>query len=82
MASRTSIRFRLTAWYAAILAVGLSLFGALVWFSLRERLLAEIDRDLAGRSARFEQYFRNETGESLTDFQLRDELQEFCQALP
>jgi two-component system heavy metal sensor histidine kinase CusS len=76
-----SIRFRLAAWYAVVLACALSLFGGLVWWSLRARLIGEIDRDLAGRASRFEQYFRTESAEDAGP-QLRDELEEFCQALP
>ncbi len=70
-----SIRFRLTAWYAAILTAGLALFGGLIWLSLRHRLLDEIDQDLAGRASRFEKYFKEEGANP-------DELNEFCQALP
>jgi signal transduction histidine kinase len=70
-----SIRFRLTAWYAAILTAGLALFGGLIWLSLRHRLLDEMDQDLAGRAVRFEKYFREEAGNP-------GELNEFCQALP
>ncbi len=70
-----SIRFRLTAWYAAILTAGLALFGTLMWLSLRHRLLNEVDEDLAGRAMRFEKYFRDEAANP-------DELNEFCQALP
>jgi signal transduction histidine kinase len=70
-----SIRLRLTVWYAAILTAGLALFGGLIWLSLRNRLLSEIDEDLAGRAARFEKYFREEAGNA-------GELNEFCQALP
>jgi heavy metal sensor kinase len=80
MAAR-SIRFRLTLWYAAALTLGLGLFSGLIWLSLRQRLIAELDRDLAGRSGRFEQYFRGESLEAQGD-QLGDELEEFCQALP
>jgi heavy metal sensor kinase len=76
-----SIRFRLTVWYAAALTLGLGLFSGLIWLSLRQRLVSELDRDLAGRSARFEQYLRGESREVQGD-QLRDELDEFCQALP
>src|SRR5262249_49730120 len=76
-----SIGFRLTAWYALILTAGLTLFGALIWLSLRQRLLAEIDQDLAGRASRFENYFRSESAEA-GEAQVRDELEEFCQALP
>jgi signal transduction histidine kinase len=76
-----SIRFRLAAWYAAVLACALSLFGGLIWWSLRVRLTGEIDRDLQGRASRFEQYFLTESAEG-AGAQLRDELEEFCQALP
>jgi signal transduction histidine kinase len=87
MFRRRSIRFRLTAWYAAILSVGLGLFGGLVWFSLRNRLVAEIDADLGYRAAQFEKYFRAESAEAVegkvskADV-LRDELDEFSQGLP
>jgi heavy metal sensor kinase len=76
-----SIRFRLTAWYALILTAGLSLFGGLVWVSLRHQLLNDVDRDIAGRASRFESYFRAESAEG-AGAGLRDELEEFCQALP
>lgn len=77
-----SIRFRLTLWYAAALTIGLGLFSSLVWLSLRSRLISELDRDLEGRAAQFEQYFRGESAEVENTDQLRDELDEFCQALP
>ena len=78
---RRSIRFRLTVWYAAFLTAGLGLFGGLIWLSLRHRLVSEIDRELEARAAQFEKYFRVESAEA-ADGQLRDELGEFCQALP
>jgi signal transduction histidine kinase len=77
--NRRSLRFRLTIWYAGILSVGLALFGALLLFSMRHQLLGEIDRDLQGRATRFERYFK---AESLEATHVRDELNEFCQALP
>jgi len=76
------MRFRLTAWYAVILTAGLALFGGLIWLSLRQRLMEEVDEDLAGQASRFEKYFRTETIETTSDKQLRAELNEFCQALP
>ncbi|MGD1069157.1 MAG: ATP-binding protein [Bryobacteraceae bacterium] len=76
-----SIQFRLTVWYALVLAAALGLFGALVWLSLRQRLIDDADRELAGSASRFEQYFRREAAEE-SGAQLRDELEEFCQALP
>src|ERR1700732_3344612 len=79
--SSHSIRFRLTVWYAVVLACGLGLFSTLIWLSLRHRLMEEIDQDLAGRASRFERYFNSESAGAAGD-QLRDELEEFCQALP
>jgi signal transduction histidine kinase len=76
-----SIRFRLTAWYALILTAGFALFGGLIWLSLRNRLLDEVDRDLDGRASRFENYFRAESKEA-SGRHLGTELNEFCQALP
>ncbi|MCU1339330.1 MAG: periplasmic sensor signal transduction histidine kinase [Bryobacterales bacterium] len=78
---RHSIRFRLTLWYAAVLTAGLGLFGGLIWLSLRHQMMAEVDQDLAGRANRFEKYFRSESSGSSAP-QVRDELEEFCQALP
>ena len=80
MCSR-SIRFRLTAWYAAVLTAALGLFGCLIWLSLRQRLIGEIDRDIEGRASRFEAYFRSQSSKA-TGPQLSDELEEFSQALP
>ena len=78
---RRSIRFRLTAWYAAVLTAALGLFGCLIWFSLRQRLIGEIDRDIEGRAGRFEAYFRSQSSKAAGP-QLLDELEEFSQALP
>jgi signal transduction histidine kinase len=77
-----SIRFRLTAWYALVLVAALSLFGGLLWFSLRQSLFSELDRDLTSRAAQFEAYTIHEVAEGESAAQLRDELDEFCQALP
>jgi two-component system heavy metal sensor histidine kinase CusS len=77
-----SIRFRLTVWYAAVLTAGLGLFGGMIWVLLQHRLFSDIDQDLAGRASRFERYFQGESAEVSSDAQLRDELDEFCQALP
>ncbi|HLH38051.1 MAG TPA: ATP-binding protein [Bryobacteraceae bacterium] len=76
-----SIRFRLTVWYAAVLAGALALFAALLWIGLRQRLMRDLDQDLAGRADRFERYFTAESAE-FSGSTLKDELQEFCQALP
>jgi two-component system, OmpR family, heavy metal sensor histidine kinase CusS len=78
---RRSIRFRLTAWYAVVLTAALGLFGGLIWLSLRQRLIGEIDRDIEGRAGRFETYFRSQSSK-VAGPELTDELEEFSQALP
>jgi len=75
-----SLRFRLTVWYTAVLTAGLALFGTLLWLSLRHELNADLERDLDGRAARFESFFRSESAEPGTH--VSEELEEFCQALP
>src|ERR1700733_15563274 len=81
MAREPSIRFRLTVWYALILAAALGLFSGLLWLSLRQRLLSEVDRDLSDRAARFQTYVTRESAEVAPE-NLKDEMEEFCQALP
>src|SRR5271165_4442857 len=76
-----SIQFRLTVWYALVLAAALGLFGGLIWLSLRQRLLDDADRQLAASAGRFEAYFRREAAQE-SGKHLRAELEEFCQALP
>ena len=76
-----SIRFRLTVWYTLVLTAALALFGGLTWLSLRHQLVGDVDRDLEGRASRLESYFRAESAEGEA-VKLRDELEEFCQALP
>src|SRR5437868_7305016 len=78
---KRSLRFRLTVWYAVVLAAGLSLFSVLIWLSLRNRLMDEIDQELAARAGQFERYFASESSHAAPG-QLQDELEEFCQALP
>jgi signal transduction histidine kinase len=76
-----SIQFRLTVRYALVLAAALGLFGGLIWLSLRQRLIDDADMQLSASAGRFEQYFRRESATE-AGAQLRDELEEFCQALP
>jgi len=76
-----SIRFRLTIWYACVLAAALGLFGGLIWFSLRQQLLNGLDQDLSASAARFQAYFLQQSAEE-SGRHLKAELDEFCQALP
>ena len=81
MARARSIHFRLTAWYALVLAAALGLFAVMIWVALRQRLVNDLDQDIAASAARFEAYFRNEAAQESGNH-LRGELNEFCQALP
>lgn len=81
MGRERSIRFRLTVWYALILAAALGLFSGLLWLSLRQRLLSEVDEGLSDRAARFQAYVMRESAEVAPE-NLKDEMEEFCQALP
>jgi heavy metal sensor kinase len=81
MRRERSIRFRLTSWYALVLVAALAVFSILIWLSLRQRLLGEVDEDLADRAARFETYVMSESAEN-PPVDLKDEMEEFCQALP
>ena len=81
MVRERSIRFRLTLWYALVLCAALALLSGLIWFSLRQRLLNEVDQESSGSAARLEAYFVKEAAEN-PPVDLIDELDEFCQALP
>ncbi len=76
-----SIQFRLTVWYALVLAGALTLFGGLVWISLRQRLTSELQENLRDSASRFEAYMRREVRE-VSGLELKVEMEEFCQALP
>lgn len=76
-----SIQFRLTVWYAVVLAAALAVFGGLVWVGLRQRLNGELNEDLRDSAGRFETYMRREVRE-VSGLELKVEMEEFCQALP
>ena len=58
-----SIRFRLTAWYAAILAATLALLGAGVWFALRDSIDDTADKELRSRLQAMRAYLEREAAE-------------------
>ena len=76
-----SIGFRLTLWYALILAVSLTLFGVLIHWSLESRLTNEIDSQVEERATAFVRFVAAEAAE-IPPVELDDEIFEFCQALP
>ncbi len=78
---RRSIQFRLTVWYGCVLAASLGLFSAMIWLSLRQQLVNDLDRELAASATRFRSYFLREAAME-SGHHLKSELEEFCQALP
>jgi len=76
-----SIGFRLTLWYALILAVSLGLFGVMIQWSLQSRLAEEANEQVQERAEAFTRFVVTEAAE-FPPVQLDDEIFEFCQALP
>ena len=65
-----SIRFRLTAWYAAILAATLALVGGGVWFALRDSINDTADKELRSRLLAMRAYLERqaEPGQAVDEF--------------
>src|SRR5579885_3039111 len=78
--TRLSIGFRLTVWYAAVLASGLGLFGAAMWFALQFRSIAGVDRDLAQRVLGLKTVLEVERAADRA--QVAIELSEFAEEVP
>ena len=53
-----SIRVRLTAWYLAMLALGLGLFGIGSWFAMRASAFHTIDEELEDLIRGVEKFMR------------------------
>ena len=70
-----AIRVRLTAWYLAILVVGLGALGVGSWFGMRASILHAVDQELEDRVKGVEK-FMNEQIASLTLIEIRDEFRE------
>ena len=64
-----------------VLVAALGLFGGLIWISLRARLLSEVDEDLVDQARSFQSFVQAEAKE-VSGAQLKEEIAEFCQALP
>ncbi len=60
MKSRQSLRFRLTAWYAAVLAAVFLVAGLGAWWTMRESIHRTVDRDLRSRLAAMRTYLVNQ----------------------
>jgi heavy metal sensor kinase len=72
---RSSIRFRLTAWYFAVLALGLSAFGMAAWLAMRASLHHAVDDSLKDRVQGVKR-FMDEQISALSIIEIRDEFRE------
>src|SRR5437016_8083932 len=81
MMARTSIRLRLTAWYAAVLLLGLSLFGGTLWLMLDHHFMAGVDARLAQRVQGLRTVLELESRDK-DPAQLQVELAEFAREVP
>src|SRR5713226_4410012 len=70
-----SIRVRLTAWYLAMLALGLSIFGIGSWFAMRASAFHTIDEALEDRIYGIEKFMQIQIA-SLSPVEIRDEFRE------
>ena len=70
-----SIRFQLTAWYSAVLAISLAIFGVFTWFAVRELLFHAVDETLADRVEGVRRFMDNQIG-ALSVEEIRDEFKE------
>ncbi len=77
---RLSISLRLTLWYAAVSAVGLVIFGVVMWFVLASSMLSWKDRTLQMRAARVEGALRSSSLD--TPDTLNEKLESVTGSLP
>lgn len=70
-----SIRVRLTAWYLAMLALGLAVFGVGSWFAMRASAFHTIDEELEDRIRGVEKFMQIQIA-SLSPVEIRDEFRE------
>lgn len=70
-----SIRVRLTAWYVAMLALGLAVFGVGSWFAMRASAFHTVDEELEDRIRGVERFMQLQIA-SLSPVEIRDEFRE------
>jgi len=76
-----SIRLRLSLWYSGVLLLGLTLFGAGIWFALGQKLLAGVDERMAQKATAIKTVLEVEKVTTDRD-QARLELSEFAKEVP
>lgn len=72
---RRSIRFRLAAWYTAVLALALVVFGAISWIAVRHVLFHTVDETLRDRAEGVRRFMEHQIG-ALSVEEIRDEFKE------
>lgn len=77
-----SIRLRLTAWYCAVLAGALVLFGGAMWLAVRHSFIAEVDKTLQQHVHGAVALIQMERAENASVNEIRDELAEYVKAVP
>lgn len=70
-----SIRFRLTVWYSAVLAMALIAFGAVSWFAVQHILVDTVDQTLRDRVEGVRKFMEHQIG-ALSVEEIRDEFKE------
>ena len=77
---RLSISLRLTIWYAAVSTIGLTIFGAVMWFVLTNSMISWKDRTLRMRASRVEATLKDATSSDAQ--KLDNKLEEVTGVLP
>jgi len=75
-----SIRVQLTAWYAAILCIGLIVFSCGIWFALRHFLYADLESALVDQARGLNKYLQIEDQDP--GVSLPVEIDEYSQSMP
>jgi heavy metal sensor kinase len=73
--NRRSIRFRLAAWYSAVLALALVGFGGVSWIAIRHALFHTVDETLRDRVEGVRRFMNEQIG-ALSVEEIRDEFKE------
>jgi two-component system heavy metal sensor histidine kinase CusS len=77
MSSDGSIRFRLTAWYTAILLAGLGLFGIGTWIAVSISVTKAVDQSLRNRVDALKQFMA-----TVPEDEVPEEVKEFAMGAP
>jgi two-component system heavy metal sensor histidine kinase CusS len=77
-----SIRLRLSLWYAAVLLAGFVLFSLLLWFAVRQGLVASVDHTLDRRVQGAVELIEETSREGGGIPAIQDELGEYADSVP